>query len=328
MVSLMNSQYSSPCGGVVPRLILSIVFYSGVSSVIAHADGMTESQQKAAKAEDRRASLKIDPGKKSMAKVPANLESRNRELIEAEEKLIEEINKISQEGSPGGVEGSAVPEKVKSSVVVSTKVKESSIPKTSKTMEATGLDGELNRKMYLTRSDKGDLVASELSIDLRGKDGTEKETGTKNQEPLIDAVSVSVPEGMEPIVFESLDPEFPADVRAQLKLLSQEIEEIRSSQEKLEDLMTGIHRELDDRPVGNRQRVPSGKSEKRDSGTIAIDNVSARTGPNVEESRIMLLSKGMELQIEQKAGCWYQVVIPTGARAWIPASAVEGGGCG
>lgn len=56
--------------------------------------------------------------------------------------------------------------------------------------------------------------------------------------------------------------------------------------------------------------------------TVAVEKANLRTGPGLNNSPLMAVSKGTRLVIEERIGEWYRIVAPTGERAWISSEVV------
>lgn len=59
--------------------------------------------------------------------------------------------------------------------------------------------------------------------------------------------------------------------------------------------------------------------------TVTVEKANLRTGPGLNNSPLMSVSKGTRLAVETRKGEWYRVVAPTGARAWVSAEVVHFG---
>jgi|GEM_PF-3053011 len=59
--------------------------------------------------------------------------------------------------------------------------------------------------------------------------------------------------------------------------------------------------------------------------TVIVDKANLRTGPNMNDSPLMSISKGARLAIETRKGNWYRVIAPTGVRAWISSDMIAFG---
>jgi uncharacterized protein YraI len=59
--------------------------------------------------------------------------------------------------------------------------------------------------------------------------------------------------------------------------------------------------------------------------TVTVDNANLRTGPGLNNSPLMTVSRNTRLTVETRQGDWYRVISPTGARAWIASAVVSFG---
>lgn len=59
--------------------------------------------------------------------------------------------------------------------------------------------------------------------------------------------------------------------------------------------------------------------------TIIVNKANLRTGPGLNNSPLMTVSKGTRLAIETRRGDWYRVIAPSGARAWVSSEVVNFG---
>ncbi|MCB0318290.1 MAG: SH3 domain-containing protein [Bdellovibrionales bacterium] len=51
--------------------------------------------------------------------------------------------------------------------------------------------------------------------------------------------------------------------------------------------------------------------------TVVVKKANIRTGPGVNNSPLMTVSRGTRLAVETRQGEWYRVIAPTGVRAWV-----------
>jgi len=70
------------------------------------------------------------------------------------------------------------------------------------------------------------------------------------------------------------------------------------------------------------ERAPSSEMP---IATVNVDNANLRTGPGLNNSPLMTVSKGTRLTVETRQGDWYRVISPTGARAWVASSVIAFG---
>jgi uncharacterized protein YgiM (DUF1202 family) len=59
--------------------------------------------------------------------------------------------------------------------------------------------------------------------------------------------------------------------------------------------------------------------------TVVTERANLRTGPGRDSSILMEVPHGAKLAVETRQGNWYQVISPTGVRAWVAASTVSFG---
>ncbi len=59
--------------------------------------------------------------------------------------------------------------------------------------------------------------------------------------------------------------------------------------------------------------------------TVVTNKANLRTGPGLNNSPLMTVSKGTRLAVETRQGEWYRVIAPTGARAWVSGTVVQFG---
>jgi len=73
--------------------------------------------------------------------------------------------------------------------------------------------------------------------------------------------------------------------------------------------------------------IPSERAPSSDMpiATVNVDNANLRTGPGLNNSPLMTVSKGTRLTVETRQGDWYRVISPTGARAWVASSVIAFG---
>ena len=51
--------------------------------------------------------------------------------------------------------------------------------------------------------------------------------------------------------------------------------------------------------------------------TVVVKKANIRTGPGVNNSPLMTVSRGTRLAVETRKGDWYRIIAPTGVRAWV-----------
>lgn len=59
--------------------------------------------------------------------------------------------------------------------------------------------------------------------------------------------------------------------------------------------------------------------------TVTVNKANLRTGPGLDNSPLMTVSRGTRLAIETRQGDWYRVITPTGARAWVSGDVIAFG---
>jgi hypothetical protein len=59
--------------------------------------------------------------------------------------------------------------------------------------------------------------------------------------------------------------------------------------------------------------------------TVLVDKANLRTGPGLNNSVLLTVSKGSRLVVEKRQGEWYRVIAPTGERAWLSGAVVNFG---
>lgn len=59
--------------------------------------------------------------------------------------------------------------------------------------------------------------------------------------------------------------------------------------------------------------------------TVTVNKANLRTGPGLDNSPLMTVSRGTRLAIETRQGDWYRAITPTGARAWVSGDVIAFG---
>lgn len=62
--------------------------------------------------------------------------------------------------------------------------------------------------------------------------------------------------------------------------------------------------------------------------TVVTDKAYLRTGPGKENSPLMTVKQGTRLAVETRDGAWFRVIAPTGTRAWVDAEVIAFGANG
>ncbi|MEZ4753098.1 MAG: SH3 domain-containing protein [Bdellovibrionota bacterium] len=60
-------------------------------------------------------------------------------------------------------------------------------------------------------------------------------------------------------------------------------------------------------------------------GTVVVKKANIRTGPGVNNSPLMTVSRGTRLAVETRKGDWYRIIAPTGVRAWVNSEVIAFG---
>jgi hypothetical protein len=66
-------------------------------------------------------------------------------------------------------------------------------------------------------------------------------------------------------------------------------------------------------------------TEDMNIATVVVAKANLRTGPGLNNSPLMTVSKGTRLAVETRRGEWYRVIAPSGTRAWVSGDVVRFG---
>lgn len=68
-----------------------------------------------------------------------------------------------------------------------------------------------------------------------------------------------------------------------------------------------------------------GSREQISIATVTAQKANLRTGPGLNNSVLLTISRGSRLVVESRQGDWYRVIAPTGERAWISGTIIHFG---
>lgn len=138
-----------------------------------------------------------------------------------------------------------------------------------------------------------------------------------------------------------------ASLRATQARVTKLIVELRQAHNQLLVAETEVERLSDVIHIRNKQRklpevdkVANTASERTSApvleesdtdmliATVSVSKANLRTGPGLNNSPIMSVSRGTRLAIERRLGGWYRVLAPNGTRAWVSGSVIEFGKSG
>ncbi len=115
------------------------------------------------------------------------------------------------------------------------------------------------------------------------------------------------------------------EARNRLMLAESEVERLSGILEARHENSLGGKNTFVDKP---KEKVPdfdNKTSEEMSIATVIVEKANIRTGPGVNNSPLMTVSKNTRLTVETRHGKWFRIITPTGARAWISKDVVRFG---
>jgi SH3-like domain-containing protein len=107
-----------------------------------------------------------------------------------------------------------------------------------------------------------------------------------------------------------------------------EMEAIKNTEDlqvKLQLALNQVERLKKGTTEQNINSIEDIKENENMIATVSAPKLNLRIGPGFEHAPLMVVSFGSKLTVITKQGNWYQVIAPTGVKAWVAASSVDVG---